>query len=68
MDTKDEVERTEDVLVLDPNITFSSMHLKPELLKGFNDEGFIKCVFPSAPPHLSTAQGFEPIQSLFKTC
>eukprot|EP01083_Nonionella_stella_P116165 344999_1 len=37
-----DLEHTEDVLVLDQNITFSSMHLKPDLLKGFNDEGFVK--------------------------
>eukprot|EP01084_Bolivina_argentea_P055131 101092_1 len=41
--TKNEdLEHTEDVLVLDQNITFSSMHLQPDLLRGFHDEGFVK--------------------------
>lgn len=39
---KEDLSHTEDVLVLDDNITFSSMHLKPDLLKAFNDEGFIR--------------------------
>ena len=44
METKEDLKHTDDVLVLDENITFSSMHLSADLLSGFNDAGFIKYV------------------------